>query len=116
MVILRLKKINVTAIKVLFLRDVDIEKILMSNKISFGIKKYKYFIGYLYDDYKIESLHIIFQKATIFVNNYDGQTKWMYFLIEGDDDDILFGVRFALILNNNLVADMSRIKILWKLK
>ena len=61
----------------------------MSNKISFGIKKYKHFTGYLYDDYKIELQHIIFPKATIYVNNYDGQTKWMYFLIESDDDDLL---------------------------
>ena len=26
--------------------DVDIEKVLVSNKIYFGEKKYKYFIGY----------------------------------------------------------------------
>ena len=29
------------------LKDVDIEKALVSNKISFGEKNYKYFIGYL---------------------------------------------------------------------
>ena len=28
------------------LRNVDIEKVLVSNKISFGVKYYKYFIGY----------------------------------------------------------------------
>ena len=32
----------------IFLKDVDIGKVLVSNKISFGEKKYKYFIGYLY--------------------------------------------------------------------
>ena len=31
------------------LRDVDIEKVLVSNKISFGEENYKYFIGYLYN-------------------------------------------------------------------
>ena len=31
-----------------FLKDVDIEKVLVSNKISFGEKNYKYFISYLY--------------------------------------------------------------------
>ena len=30
----------------IFLKDVDIEKILVSNKISSGGKNYKYFIGY----------------------------------------------------------------------
>ena len=32
--------------------DVDIEKVLVSNKISFGEKNYKYFIGYLYNEVK----------------------------------------------------------------
>ena len=30
--------------------DVDIEKVLVSSKISFGEKNYKHFIGYLYND------------------------------------------------------------------
>ena len=33
----------------IFMGDVDIENVLVSNKISFGLKKYKYFIGYLYN-------------------------------------------------------------------
>ena len=33
------------------LRNVDIEKVLVSSKISFGKKTYKYFIGYLYNDH-----------------------------------------------------------------
>ena len=35
----------------IFLRDVDIEKVLVSKKISFGEKNYKYFIEYLYDNH-----------------------------------------------------------------
>ena len=31
----------------IFLKDVDIEKLLVSKKISFGEKNCKYFIGYL---------------------------------------------------------------------
>ena len=34
----------------IFLKDVDIEKVLVSNKICFGEKSCKYFIGYLYND------------------------------------------------------------------
>ena len=45
--IFKLKKINFTAIKVLFFKKhVDIEKVLASNKILFARKNYKYFIGY----------------------------------------------------------------------
>ena len=34
----------------IFSKDVDIKKVLVSNKISFGEKNYKYFIGYLYNN------------------------------------------------------------------
>ena len=37
----------------IFLGDVDIEKVLVSNKISFGGKNYKYFISYFYNDHKV---------------------------------------------------------------
>ena len=68
-----------------FWGDVDIEKSLVSNKISFDEKNYKYFIGYLYNDNKIKPLHIMLPKISAYVKSYDGQTKWMYFLIEDDD-------------------------------
>ena len=69
----------------IFLKDVDIEKVLVSNKISFGGKNYKYFIGYLYNDNKVKPLHKMLPTISIFLKSYDGQTKWMYFLIEHDD-------------------------------
>ena len=66
--------------KILFsLRDVDIEKVLVSNKIYFSERNYKYFIGYLYNDHKVKLLHIILPKTSAYVKSYDGQTKWMYF-------------------------------------
>ena len=34
----------------ILLEDVDTEKVLVSNKISFGEKNHKYFIGYLYNN------------------------------------------------------------------
>ena len=77
-----MKKINFTSIRLLyFLKDVDIEKALVSNKISFGRRKYKYFIGYLYDNHKVKQLHTMLPKTSVYVNSYDGQTKLMYFLI-----------------------------------
>ena len=65
--------------------DVDIEKVLVSKKISFGEENYKYFIGYLYDNHKVKPLHIMLPKTSDYVKSYDGQTKLMYFLIEDDD-------------------------------
>ena len=38
----------------IFLRDVDIEKKLVSNNVSFGEKNYKYFTGYLYNGNKVK--------------------------------------------------------------
>ena len=65
--------------------DIDIEKVLVSNKISFGKKRYKYFIGYLYNDNKVKPLHIMLPKTSTYVKNYERQTKWIYFLIKDDE-------------------------------
>ena len=43
------------------------------------------FIGCLYKDHKVKPLHIMLPKTSAYVKSYDGQTKWMYFLIEDDD-------------------------------
>ena len=57
--------------------DADIEKVLVSNKSSFGEKNYKYFIGYLYDSHKVKPLHIILPKTSAYVKSYEGQIKWV---------------------------------------
>ena len=44
---MKLKQINFTVIIIVLFKDVDIEKVLVSNKISFGEKNYN-FIVYLY--------------------------------------------------------------------
>ena len=62
-----------------FLKDVDIEKVLVSNKISFGEKNFKYFIGYLYNDNKVNPIHTMISKTKAYVKSYYGKTKWMYF-------------------------------------
>ena len=40
--------------------------------ISSGVKNYKYFMGYLYNDFKIKPLHIILPKMSTYVKRYDG--------------------------------------------
>ena len=36
------------------------------------------------DGYEVKPLHIMLSKTSVYVKSYDGQTKWLYFLIEGD--------------------------------
>ena len=47
----------------IFWGNVDIEKVFVSNTISFSEKNYKYFIGYLHNDNKVKPLHIMLPKA-----------------------------------------------------
>ena len=39
----------------------------------------------MYNHHKVKQLHIMLPKTSAYVKSYDGQTKWMYFLIEDDD-------------------------------
>ena len=39
----------------------------------------------MYNDNKVKPLHIMVPKTSAYVKNYDGKTKWMYFMIEVDD-------------------------------
>ena len=81
-----MKKIFFTTIRLLlFLVEVDNENILASNKTSFGEKNYKYFIGYLCNDHKVNPLHLMLCKTSTYVKSNDRRTKWMYFLIENDN-------------------------------
>ena len=38
-------------------------------------ERIKYFIGYLYDDYKIKPLHIMLHKTSAYVKDYDKKTN-----------------------------------------
>ena len=60
-------------------------KVLVSNNISFAERNYKSFIGCFYNDHKVKPIHVMLPKTSGYVKRYDGQTKWMYFLIEDDD-------------------------------
>ena len=91
-----------------FFKDVDIEKVVIFKKISSGGKNCKYFIGYLYNDFKVK-----LPKTSPYVKNYDEQTKCMYFFIE--DDYVLekydtICIRSVLISKKNLIASLFIIK------
>ena len=73
--ILKLKKKIYHHKSRIFLEDRDIEKVLVSNKISFSKETYKYFIGYLYNDHKVKPSYIMLPKKSAYVKSYEGQTK-----------------------------------------
>ena len=103
----------------IFLKDVDIEKVLPSNKISFGEENYKYFIYYLYNDRKVKPLHLMLPKTSAYVKSYDRQTNWVYFL--NKDDDLLekynaIWDKVSADIKNNLTASLSAMKDFWKPK
>ena len=111
---MRLKKINLTAIRLLlFLKDVDIVKALVSNKISFVEKNYKYFFVYLHNDSRVKLLHKMLPKTSTYVQSYNRQTKWMYSLIK--DDELLekyntIWNKVSADIKKNLIASLSTIK------
>ena len=90
----------------------DIDNILISNKISFGEKNYKYFIGYMDDDYKIKLLFRMLKKISAYVKRRNSETNWMYFLIENDDllkkyDNIWNNIKNSI--KENLIANPSTV-------
>ena len=72
MAILKLKKKDLPLQGPIFFKDVDIEKVLVSNKTSFDKKNCRYFIGYLCNDHKFKPLHIMFPKKSAYVESSDG--------------------------------------------
>ena len=64
----------------IFWKDIDIDNILICNKISSDEKIFKYFIGYRDDDYKIKALLIILPNTVAHI-----KLNRCIFLIEGDE-------------------------------
>ena len=95
------------------LEDVDSDKILVSSMVSPGEKNHKYFIGYKNDDHKIKPLRLMLPKTSAYVKRYDGETKWMYFVIE--DNELLeicnsTWNRVNNIIKKNFIVSPSTIK------
>ena len=57
------------------INNIDINKMVVSNKVSFGKKGFKYFIGYK-DAKKIKPLNL--PKMSAYRKNFD-ETKYMFF-------------------------------------
>ena len=68
----------------------------------------------MYDDYKLKSLHLILPKTITYSESYDGQTKWVYFLIEDHDLFEKFNTicdKDSADIKNNLISNLSVIRI-----
>ena len=65
------------------MKNIDINKIVVSNKIFFGKNGLRYFVGYK-DSKKIIPLCIFLPKMTAYRKNFD-QAKFMSFLIKDDE-------------------------------
>ena len=69
----------------------------------------------MYNGDKVKSLSIMLPKISTFVKSYDGQTKWMYFLIEDDDLSEKYKTiwnKVSADIKSNLIASLSIIKII----
>ena len=55
---IEIEKHNLTTTKILFFKDVNNDKILITLAISSSKKNYKYFVGYL-DGFKIKPLDVL---------------------------------------------------------
>ena len=89
--------------------DIDIDKISIYNKVSFGEKGYKYFIGYKDVDYKIPPLCIMLAKLSKYVNSLD-ESEYKSNLIKGDEllkkcDKVCSSIK------KDLIGNYSTIKI-----
>ena len=83
-----LKNINFTV----FQEDVDIDNILIFEKISLGGKNRKYFINYMDEYYKIRPFCMILPKTNACVKCYHNETKWIYFLTEDHELSEKYGI------------------------
>ena len=89
----------------------DIDKIILSKKVSFRKKGFKYFIVYN-DDEKVKPICIMLPKITRYVQSFD-ESKYISFLIKDNEliekyNNILDKV--AIILKKDLIVNQYTIK------
>ena len=65
------------------IKNIDINKIVVSNKVSFSKKGFKYFIGYK-DAKKIKPLCIFLPKMSAYRKDFN-ETEYISFLIKDDE-------------------------------
>ena len=67
---MELKK-EVSSKNLIVIDNIDIDKIVISKEVSFGIKDFKYLIGYK-DNEKVKPFCIIFRKMNRYTKRFNG--------------------------------------------
>ena len=93
------------------IKIIDINEIVVSRKISFGKKGFKYFIDYK-DAKKIIDLYIFLQKMAAYRSDFD-ETKYIYFLLE--DHELLvksneIWEELKIVSKKNLIVNQYTMK------
>ena len=78
LVILRLKNINHYSKYPLDINNVDIDKIITSNMVSFGKEGFIYFIGYKNKD-KVKPMCVMHPKMSGYSESFDGTRSVFFF-------------------------------------
>ena len=60
------------------INNIDTNKTVVSNMVSFGKKDFKYFLGYK-DAKQVRPLYIFLPKMSTYIRNFD-ETKYMFFI------------------------------------
>ena len=113
--ILKSKNKNFTNIKgrPISIKIIDINKIVASNKVSFGKKGFKYFIGY--KDIKIRPLYIFLPKMSAYRRDFD-ETKHMSFLIKDDKLSEKYNEKVSKSIKQKFDSEPAYMKNIQKLK
>ena len=88
------------------INNMDTDKILISNKVSFGKEGCKYFSGYKDDD-KVKPLCQTLPKKIGYAKIFD-EAKYISLLIKGEQllkNTNKSGIKFAIILKRNLIGN-----------
>ena len=76
----------------------------------------KHFIGYKNYDYLTKPLPIMLPKMRAYVKTYDGESRWMTFLIKDNLIKYDIGIKSVKVLKKNLNENPSSIIFFWKTK
>ena len=69
--------------RLISIKNIDINKIVVSNKVFFGKKGFKYFIGYKHAK-KVRPSCLFLPKMSAYRRGFD-ENKYIYFLIKDDE-------------------------------
>ena len=101
----------------ILIKNIDINKIVISNRFTFGKQDFKYFIGYK-DNKEIRPLCIFFLEISTHKRYFD-KSKCMYFIIK---DEIFFDKYMTVwekvsnTIKKTLIANLYVTKNIQKLK